>query len=451
MLCPKCRNNVTGKWCIFCGAKLSDATPGSNNNNTPPQYHQNNMTGENNVNNTEDMYRDDIYADGRNVPEEGYYNPEDAIDPYDDYYDRTASGSKSKLIAIISICIAILLIGAIVLVKFVFTKDDSKKSGNTSNKAGIVQSDSDNKVKNLTKKGQNLMAQENYKEAESVYSELSELTNDREANIIYEILYNYNRAVKMLNDGNYENAEKFYDKIPPEYVDYDITRDVENLKDNIQTAKKSSQQLEKIREYIDNEDLVSARELMDTINDTYLSPSEKNELQNLADMLDELEKQKIEEQKAEEERKKAEEEARKKAEEEELRRKKEEEMANMPSGYGHLSDADAQSIIYNYAYQLTRAINSNDFNLVAPYIYSSSPLYTQQINLINSCVSQGITEQFNGVTLNSLTKINDTKWEAKVTESETVYYADGSQKPKTFQWTYTIEYISGQFYLTGLR
>ena len=255
----------------------------------------------------------------------------------------------------------------------------------------------------------------------------------------------------MLNDGNYENAEKFYDKIPPEYVDYDISRDVENLKDNIQTAKKSSQQLERIREYIDDEDLVSARELMDTINDTYLSPSEKNELQNLSDMLDELEKQKIEEQKAEEERKKAEEEARKKAEEEELRRKKEEEMANMPSGYGHLSDADAQSIIYNYAYQLTRAINSNDFNLVAPYIYSSSPLYTQQINLINSCVSQGITEQFNGVTLNSLTKINDTKWEAKVTESETVYYADGSQKPKTFQWTYTIEYISGQFYLTGLR
>ena len=72
----------------------------------------------------------------------------------------------------------------------------------------------------------------------------------------------------MLNDGNYENAEKFYDKIPPEYVDYDISRDVENLKDNIQTAKKSSQQLEKIREYIDDEDLASARELMDTINDT---------------------------------------------------------------------------------------------------------------------------------------------------------------------------------------
>ena len=52
MLCPKCRNNVTGSWCVFCGEKLENvsATPAENTD-----------TQETNGNNN--AYREEIYND----------------------------------------------------------------------------------------------------------------------------------------------------------------------------------------------------------------------------------------------------------------------------------------------------------------------------------------------------------------------------------------------------
>ena len=278
-----------------------------------------------------------------------------------------------------------------------------------------------------------------YEEAEDLYYELSELTEDKEAEDLYEILYNYNCAVKKLNNGDYKSALNFYEKIPGSYVKYSISSDIDSLYSNIKTAQNASLTLTEIETCIYNKDAEGARKLINGINKKYLSADDLQKLETLTKEVDELE-EKLKAEKEEEERKRLEEEERKKLEEE-----------NKPSGYGHLKTQDAQNLIYNYCYNLVSAINNYDFSIVSPYIYSGSSLYTKQQALIESCKNQGITQSFDYVNLNSLTKINDTKWEAKVTEQETIYYADETTKVKTFNWTYTIEYINGQFFMTGIK
>ena len=210
MLCPKCRNNVTGKWCVFCGANLAEETPISSDQ--PQKHNQNSMAWETAKYKADDFYRDDNPANAKRTPDE-YYNPENDLDPYGGYYNQPPAESKGKLIAIISICATVVVIIGIVLFKFVFTNNDSNKRVTTSNgKTQTVQTDSENSVKELTKQGQKYMSQGDYEEAEDVYSELSELTNDKETKTIYKILYNYNSAVNKLNNGDYTSAERFFSR-----------------------------------------------------------------------------------------------------------------------------------------------------------------------------------------------------------------------------------------------
>ena len=100
---------------------------------------------------------------------------------------------------------------------------------------------------------------------------------------------------------------------------------------------------------------------------------------------------------------------------------------------------------------MVKAINENNFDLVVPYIYKDSKMYADQKKLVEKCVSQGIKEEFNSFELVSLTKSLDTVWQAEVKESETVIKANGDREVKNFKWTYTIEYIDSEFYLTNIK
>lgn len=440
MICPRCRNNVSGKWCSFCGTKLED-TPYASAPQTP-----NSPTSPNYPNADNNTFRNERYPADNPVEEAPYY-PEDSVNPYSGYYNESDYNSKGKgkLIAVVCICVAAVILVGFLLFNLAFS--GNRKNKDPENDIGVTQSDSDNKVKTLTQKAEKCMDRGEYEEAEDLYYELSELTDDKEVQEIYEILYNYNCATDKMNNNDYKSALNFYERIPESYVKYSISSDIDSLYDNIKAAQNASLTLAEIENCIYNEDTEGARRLINTIEREYLTSGEKQRLEDLTEDLEALE-EKIRLEKEEEERKIKEEEERKRLEEEERKRLEEE---NKPSGYGHLKSQDAQNLIYNYCYNLVSAINSYDFGIVSPYIYSGSSLYTKQQALIESCKNQGITETFNYANLNNLTKINDTMWEAKVNEQETIYYANGTSKVKTFNWTYTIEYIDGQFFMTGIK
>ena len=77
------------------------------------------------------------------------------------------------------------------------------------------------------------------------------------------------------NNENFENAENFYDKIPPEYADYDISSDIDDLYDDIKLSQDAEKELQKIEDYIKDEDIKSAREAIDKIDDRHLSSTGK--------------------------------------------------------------------------------------------------------------------------------------------------------------------------------
>jgi len=418
MLCPKCRNNVTGSWCVFCGEKLENvsATPAENTD-----------TQETNGNNN--AYREEIYND---EPSENYISPEDAINPYNDYYgeEPPAGNNKTKIIAIVSIVVSVLILAGVLLYVFVFSKDDDKKSGNNNPKQEISREESENnaKLKSLTKDGEKYLSNGNYKKAEEIYLELTKLTDDEEVKTIYEILNNYNKALESYDDSNYDLAEDYFNDIPEEYKNYDIKPDVEDLEDAIKAAQDAVEALDEIEDYIKDGDLESARDAIESIDSRDLPPAEK---ERLTELTEELEKA------------------------EEKEKEKSRSYDYPESGYGRLRYADAQSILEEYCYCMVEAINYNDFDIVSPYILSTSKLYDDQKKLVESCNNQGILEEFQYVELEKLTEISKTKWEAKVTEAETIYTPteDGeyTEEYKVFEWAYTIEYVDHYFYISAIE
>lgn len=435
MICPKCRNNVTGKWCTFCGENLEAAYGEST-----PVPENPTMTYTDNTPSQAD-YRDAQFND---EPVDGYTPPEEIVNPYNNYYaEPPAERNNTKIVAIVSVIVAVTVAIGVLLYAFVFSKDDKDTSAST--KKGISQnndinkskdddktSDNSDKVKELTKDAEEYMSKGKYKDAERVYSELEELTEDEEVSVICDILYNYNKAIEKLDSGDYDRAEDYYDDIPDEYINYDIKSDVKDLKDNIKAAKSAKDTIDEIKDYINNDDLEAARDAVDSINSRNFPTAEKEELEELISELEELEKE---------------------AEEKEKEQSRSHDYPG--SGYGRLGFSDAESIIETYCYYLVEAINENDFDYVAPYILSTSDFYEQQKNLVKSCNDQGIYEYFEWVELDKLTEISKTKWEAKVTEAETIYKYDDdynyTEEYKTFEWTYTIEYKDHYFYITGIK
>ena len=437
MICPKCRNNVTGKWCTFCGENLEAAygetAPAPENTDMP---YTDNFTPQTD-------YRDAQFND---EPVEGYIPPEEIVNPYNNYYGQPPEeGNKSKVVAIVSVIVAVTIAIGVLLYAFVFSKDNNTKddtgssqsengqiSDKSNSKDNTEEDDDSAKVKELTKDGEKYMREGKYEDAEKVYSELEELTEDEEVGIICDILYNYNKAIEKLDSGDYDRAEDYYDDIPDEYINYDIKSDVKDLKDNIKTAKNARNAVDEIKEYIDDEDLESARDAVDSIDSSNFPTAEKEELEELISELEELEQE---------------------AEEKEKEKSRSYEYPD--SGYGRLGFSDAEDIIENYCINMVDAINENDFDYVSPYILSTSDFYEEQKNLVKSCNDQGIYEYFEWVELDKLTEISKTKWEAKVTEAETIYKYDDNydytEEYKTFEWTYTIEYKDHYFYISGIK
>ena len=313
------------------------------------------------------------------------------------------------------IALAILIPASVIILTFVlllasgaisFDKKEIKEEAES-----VVLEKEDTKM--LMKTGMNHLKIGDYEEAETVFKVIMETEPDNEEVVtLCQIMHNYNRAIKRIHSKDYEDARSYFDKIPLEYMDYDIADDVEKLESEIERFERAYEIFEKVRELMSSSDFENAQKTIDLIDKTCLKSAD---LEMIESYREEIEKF--------------------------IRDEKEEKVV--------LSDEKAGDIIRRFCMAYVDAVNAGDFSLVSPYIRGE--LYNTQKDMVASLHSQGITERFDFLTVQSVQKVTDTLWKVNVSEGETIFYPDAQESEKTYAWVYTVEYIDSDFYLTNIE
>ena len=395
MLCPKCGKQSDGKWCSNCGHHLEvTATFAKSGEFDTARYSP--IQSEP----VENAYRDDTGVASDNE----YYGADRELSPYP-YYENSKKNKAMVAGAVVSGIIVFALI-VFFVVKFALPTNKNRDSGDVD---GTAKSDGISEdAKQLYKNAEKYMTIGDYEAAEELYLELTEITDDDEAMLVYNILYNYNRAYTKSEDCEYEAAKKHFDKIPAQYVDYVISDDVDDLGDEIDAGISAYETFEDIKKYMDDEDFEAASQAAEILEQKYLSKTDKKELDKILEEID-------------------------KAEE------------------ASFSTHEAESLLMEYCDAMVEAINNMDFGIVSPYIDADSAFYETQRGLVDYCASEGITQTFDSLRVKSLSKIDSKTWEAAVSETETITYDDGTEETKNYSWTYTIKYIDSDYYVAGIR
>ena len=294
--------------------------------------------------------------------------------------------------------VIIALVAAIIIVSISGNKADNEEAKKASTS------------EDLSLKGEKYMDIGDYEAAEEAYRELMEISYDEETILVYKILYNYNRAVQKLDEYDFHSASKFFEKIPLEYTEYAIYDDVETLSDEIARFQTAYEIFESIENFMANKNFAAAKETIGILDEDSLSKENKESLKEIKKEIAEHEKNEI-----------------------------------------ILSQHDAEDLLLGYCDSFVKAINQQNFDIVAPFIHKESEMFSKQKKLIESYIANKITQSFDSFKLVSLTKSSETTWQARVSESETISYANGTSESKSFSWIYTIEYIDSSFYLTAIR
>lgn len=405
MKCPICNKDTANeKWCEFCGAPLNENYRGANRQNVT-------HTDEDFSNETE------------------YINIEESILDYNQPLKTANKGLKIALAILIPLAVAALIV--VILVMSGAFKSDShdNKSDKSASDLGANRVSSGEILENeeldtLVKNGEYYIGMGDYDSAETIYKTIiDKYSGSNEAQLLYNILYNYNRALKKLETKKFEDAREIFDKIPGDYVYYDSLKEtVEDLDDEIIMYEVANSTFENLEEYIKDGDYEGASEVIDLINESYLSEEQIKALDRYREDVDEALKRNA---------------------------KDEKESDADTQGQITLEPQDAENLIRDYLNAYVKAINENDFGIVAPYI--SGDLYRSQKDQVTTRSAEGQREEFNFVTLLDLRSLDSEKWEADVNESLTVIYPNGTEEIFEKYFTYTVEYKDGIYYLIDVR
>lgn len=396
MKCPNCRNESGGqKICPYCGIKLEmDDIVGYNFN---------------------DNYNDqrDDYEEADNAEYENEYESEE------DYFEESDSGSKSlKIILSVIIGLGIILTAIVIIGKLMYPQESSVKEVDADAQQTVLEQEN---VDSMMKKGRTYLASGDYESAEAVYKAIIETdAASDEAQVLYKIVYNYNRALKKLELNKYEDARAIYDRIPLDYMDYPIKEDVEKLDEDITHCETNALIFEEISNYMKDSDYANAVKSIELLDEDCLTDSERDllaEYKNEIRTSGEVSKPK---------------------------------KSDKPSFSGQSFSADtAEKFLSSYAKAMVSAINEDDFEMVSDYL--SGTMHNRQRGLMDSCVSQGITQEFESLSVKAITMFSENAWDVTVSETETIRYGNGTVVTKTFHWIYTVEKIGGSLYITDME
>jgi uncharacterized membrane protein YvbJ len=118
-------------------------------------------------------------------------------------------------------------------------------------------------------------------------------------------------------------------------------------------------------------------------------------------------------------------------------------------GSSEFSDDDIETLISDYIYGLTSAINNNDYSAVSPYIKSGSTLDKSQQALVKSLNESGVTEDVVSFDVEDWSQ-NADAITIKTYEEIMINNSDSSET-KDYNWTYTAVYENGELLLTSIK
>jgi len=391
MKCPNCRNESGGqKICPYCGIKLEIDEIISYN-----------------------------YNDTYNADSVEYDEDDDVEYEYEeDYHEQSTFENRSlKIILSIIIGLGILLTVIVTIIKLGYSEKSSVEEAEVPVEETVLEQEN---VESMLKKGKTYLTSGDYESAEAVYKAIIETAPSvNEAEVLYNIVYNYNRAIKKLELNKYEDARELYDNIPLDYMDYPIKDDVEKLDDDIAYYETNAAVFEEIKNYMRDGDYTNAGKSMELLDEDCLTDSESELL------------------------------AEYKREISAAIKKTKPEKPDKPSVSGSVLSADnVDKFLTSYAEAMVSAINEDDFEIVSDYL--SGSMHKRQKDLIDSCVAQGITQEFESLSVRAITMISETVWDVTVSETETIRYGNGTVVSKTFHWIYTVEMIGGNLYVTDM-
>ncbi|MBU3192627.1 hypothetical protein [Clostridium algidicarnis] len=140
---------------------------------------------------------------------------------------------------------------------------------------------------------------------------LNEKGDNSEAKRLYGIVANHQKAKKVIEENNLDEAKKILSEIDAEYTNYSIKEDIDSLKVQIDEKEKEVQvinnDITNLNNLIEEKMYDEAKSLIDELNKKSLNENQNNKINEAKDRID-SELAKIEEQRiAEEEKQKKEE------------------------------------------------------------------------------------------------------------------------------------------------
>lgn len=400
MICPKCKIVGFGTHCKYCGEKLVEETEHPDTKSDFLDHDTAPITPIR-QNTRDEKYRDDVY-DLNKAADSEYYNTDKDISGYS-YLDDEKKDNKKVLIGVLTASVVVLLILSFLLTRaFISPKTKEPTSESTQNTEKKSEAD------DLYETAEKYMKIDDYENAEKIYLKLTQLTDDDEALLMYNILHNYNEALRKYEDADYNTARDYYKKIPVEYIDYNISEKIKKLGDNIENGIKAYEVFENIQKYMEDEDFDAAKEAISLIEVKYLSKTDSRKLDEI----------KAELKKASEDKK-------------------------------EFTAPEAESFLQEYCYAMEKAVNAGDFSLVSKYLDASA--YLSQKDVVSYCSSEGIVKKFGSLRIKSFNEVESNKWEALVSETETVTFEDGTEEIRSYSRTYTIEYINSAYYIIAIN
>ena len=232
MICPKCRNEVSDKWCRYCGTQIE--------------------------------------ADAFDIT------------PYDDEYERLRgnkrhnnSKNSSTVMLIIVICAILVIVSVVAL----FTVKLSSQKTVATPVPSSAQEETNN-AGELIEKATRYMDAGNYESAEQICKEIIDEYSSDKAEEMYKILYNFSNASKEIANYKHKAARKFFEKIPDSYIDYSISDDVKALDEEITQVQVAYEILDNVAAFIADKNYSDAYSEISIIDSEMLNPDDRTILEN---------------------------------------------------------------------------------------------------------------------------------------------------------------------------
>lgn len=154
-----------------------------------------------------------------------------------------------------------------------------------------------NEVKKDIEQGKSEFENKEYDDALMYFKQaIDKGSKEEDVITMAEIIEVYNKSMKEMESNNLEEAKKTIDSINPDYINYSIKEDVDNLKEKIDVKLKEEEQeiddmISEVDKLIANKDYDDVKILINEIEKNKLSDSQKKYINELIKKIDsEIEK-----------------------------------------------------------------------------------------------------------------------------------------------------------------